>query len=78
MNNDEMVVKTVWKSAHAVRDWPGMVTIRRFSPFLLCGRRLFDPSSFQDRSCNRLSLIPGRGGFSLLLPPIVDPRRDEL
>ena len=33
MNNDEMVVKTVWKSAHAVRDWPGMVTIRRFSPF---------------------------------------------
>ena len=32
MNNDEMVVKTVWKSAHAVRDWPGMVTIRRFSP----------------------------------------------
>ena len=28
-----MVVKTVWKSAHAVRDWPGKVTIRRFSPF---------------------------------------------
>ena len=33
MSNDEMVVKSVWKSAHAVRDWPGMVTIRRFSPF---------------------------------------------
>ena len=33
MNDDEHVVKSVWKSARAVRDWPGMVTIRRFSPF---------------------------------------------
>jgi hypothetical protein len=33
MSDDEMVVKSVWKSARAVRDWPGMVTIRRFSPF---------------------------------------------
>ena len=33
MSEDEQVVKSVWKSAHAVRDWPGMVTIRRFSPF---------------------------------------------
>jgi hypothetical protein len=33
MNNDEIVVKSVWKSAHAVEDWPGKVTIRRFSPF---------------------------------------------
>ena len=33
MTDDELVVKSVWKSAHAVRDWPGMVTIRRFSPF---------------------------------------------
>ena len=32
-SEDELVVKSVWKSAHAVRDWPGMVTIRRFSPF---------------------------------------------
>ena len=33
MNDDEQVVRSVWKSARAVRDWPGMVTIRRFSPF---------------------------------------------
>ena len=33
MNDDEQVVKSVWKSAHAVEDWPGKVTIRRFSPF---------------------------------------------
>jgi hypothetical protein len=33
MSDDEMVVKSVWKSARAVLDWPGMVTIRRFSPF---------------------------------------------
>ncbi len=33
MTDDEQVVKSVWKSARAVRDWPGMVTIRRFSPF---------------------------------------------
>ena len=33
MSDDEMVVKSVWKSARAVRDWQGMVTIRRFSPF---------------------------------------------
>jgi hypothetical protein len=32
-SEDELVVKSVWKSAHAVQDWPGMVTIRRFSPF---------------------------------------------
>ena len=31
--DDELVVKSVWKSAHAVEDWPGKVTIRRFSPF---------------------------------------------
>lgn len=31
--DDESVVKAVWKSAHAVEDWPGKVTIRRFSPF---------------------------------------------
>ena len=33
MSDDEQVVRSVWKSARAVRDWPGMVTIRRFSPF---------------------------------------------
>ena len=33
MSDDELVVTSVWKSAHVVRDWPGMVTIRRFSPF---------------------------------------------
>ena len=33
MSEDEMVVKSVWKSAHAVEDWPGKVTIRRFSPY---------------------------------------------
>ena len=31
--DDVAVVKSVWKSAHAVEDWPGKVTIRRFSPF---------------------------------------------
>ena len=31
--DDELVVKSVWKSAHAVQDWPGKVTIRRFSPY---------------------------------------------
>ena len=30
---DLRVVKSVWKSAHAVEEWPGKVTIRRFSPF---------------------------------------------
>jgi hypothetical protein len=30
---DELVVKSVWKSAHAVEDWPGKVTIRRFSHY---------------------------------------------
>ena len=30
---DIAVVKAVWKSAHAVEDWPGKVTIRRFSPY---------------------------------------------
>jgi hypothetical protein len=30
---DEETVKCVWKSAHAVEDWPGKVTIRRYSPF---------------------------------------------
>ena len=33
IDDDKAVVKAVWKSARAVRDWPGMVTIRRFSPF---------------------------------------------
>ena len=37
MNADELddiaVVRSVWKSAHAVTDFPGKVTIRRFSPF---------------------------------------------
>ncbi len=33
MSDDEAVVKSVWKSAHAVEDWPGKVTIRRFSPY---------------------------------------------
>lgn len=38
MNADELlddiaVVRAVWKSAHAVTDFPGKVTIRRFSPF---------------------------------------------
>ena len=33
MNDDEIVVKSVWKSAHAVEEWPGKVTIRRFSPY---------------------------------------------
>ncbi len=31
--DDMAVVKSVWKSAHAVEDWPGKVTIRRFSPY---------------------------------------------
>ena len=33
IETDELVVKSVWKSAHAVEDFPGKVTIRRFSPF---------------------------------------------
>jgi hypothetical protein len=38
MNADELlddiaVVRSVWKSARAVTDFPGKVTIRRFSPF---------------------------------------------
>jgi hypothetical protein len=33
MLEDMRVVKSVWTSAHAVTDWPGKVTIRRFSPF---------------------------------------------
>ena len=33
MSDDELVATSVWKSAHVVHDWPGMVTIRRFSPF---------------------------------------------
>jgi hypothetical protein len=33
VSDDELVVKSVWKSAHAVEDWPGKVTIRRYSPF---------------------------------------------
>lgn len=33
MQDDIAVVKSVWASAHAVEDWPGKVTIRRFSPF---------------------------------------------
>jgi hypothetical protein len=33
INDDQAVVKSVWKSAHAVQDWPGKVTIRRFSQY---------------------------------------------
>ena len=33
MSEDEAIVRSVWKSAHAVQDWPDKVTIRRFSPF---------------------------------------------
>ena len=33
INDDEAVVKAVWKSARAVKDWPGKVTIRRFHPY---------------------------------------------
>ena len=33
VEDDMLVVKSVWSSAHAVEDWPGKVTIRRFSPF---------------------------------------------
>lgn len=33
LEDDIAVVKSVWKSAHAVEDWPGKVTIRRFSPY---------------------------------------------
>jgi ribosome-binding protein aMBF1 (putative translation factor) len=33
LEDDKAVVKSVWKSAHAVEDWQGKVTIRRFSPF---------------------------------------------
>ena len=32
-DDDRALVKSVWTSAHAVQDWPGKVTIRRFSPF---------------------------------------------
>jgi len=32
-SDDRAVVKAVWASAHAVEDWPGKVTIRRFSPY---------------------------------------------
>jgi hypothetical protein len=32
-DDDQAVVKSVWKSAHAVEEWPGKVTIRRFSPY---------------------------------------------
>jgi hypothetical protein len=31
--DDKAVVRSVWKSARAVEDWPGKVTIRRFSPY---------------------------------------------
>ena len=33
MSDDELVVKSVWKSAYVVEDWPGKFTVRRFSPF---------------------------------------------
>ena len=33
MDEDVAVVKSVWKSAHPVQDFPGKVTIRRFSPY---------------------------------------------
>ena len=33
MSDDQLVVKSVWRSAHAVEDFPGKVTIRRFSPY---------------------------------------------
>ena len=33
LKDDQAVVRAVWKSAHAVEDWPGKVTIRRFSPY---------------------------------------------
>lgn len=33
MNDNVEQIKAIWKSAHAVQEWPGKVTIRRFSPF---------------------------------------------
>lgn len=33
ISDDELVVKSIWKSAHVVEDWPGKFTVRRFSPF---------------------------------------------
>jgi hypothetical protein len=33
MSEDVEFIKFIWKSAHAVQDFPGKVTIRRFSPF---------------------------------------------
>ena len=33
MGEDRDLIKHIWASAHAVEDWQGKVTIRRFSPF---------------------------------------------
>jgi hypothetical protein len=33
MEENLAFVKAIWKSAHAVEDFPGKVTIRRFSPY---------------------------------------------
>ena len=33
MSEPREFIKFVWKSAHAVNDFPGKWTIRRFSPF---------------------------------------------
>jgi hypothetical protein len=33
MEDDIVSIKTIWKSAHSVEDFPGKVTIRRFSPY---------------------------------------------
>ena len=33
MSGDRDFIKAIWASAHAVEDWPGKVTIRRFSPY---------------------------------------------
>jgi hypothetical protein len=33
MSEDRDFIKAIWKSAHSVQEFPGKVTIRRFSPY---------------------------------------------
>lgn len=44
-------IKHIWKSAHVVQDFPGKVTIRRFSPFkkvAIIGEGATETDAWQD------------------------------
>jgi hypothetical protein len=64
MHEDIEYIKAIWKSAHAVQEWPGKVTIRRFSPFkkfVVVGEGATEEAAWKD-AVDRVERLCASGG----------------